>query len=311
MRPRSAFSFFVTILVSLSLQAQSAPAEAASLQTARQALIEMFFGQAPDHLEKHLPDVTRQTLQKVEGSDSRNALGAFSLLTSQARAGKAKFETFDTGPTLLSFEGAQGGDYQKVEITVERDELAGDQDEIELAVHAARAGKEEALPLVLRFTFSMKMETGVWRLNEIGVNLRLPLTDPAFLKSIEERSRAPKASAGAPRGEAASQSNAASPMPGQRIRVSKGVAQGMLVSRVQPIYPPEARSSGIQGTAVLKAVISKAGEVVSVELVSGDPMLAPAAIDAVKQWRYRPYLLNGKAVEVETQVVVNFTLRGQ
>jgi protein TonB len=59
---------------------------------------------------------------------------------------------------------------------------------------------------------------------------------------------------------------------------------------------------------VLKAVIGQTGDVVSVELVSGDPMLAPAAIEAVKQWKYKPYKLNGNAVEVETEVKVNFAL---
>jgi protein TonB len=64
----------------------------------------------------------------------------------------------------------------------------------------------------------------------------------------------------------------------------------------------------IQGRVVLKVVISKTGDVVSLALVSGDPLLAPAAIDAVKQWKYKPYLLNGNPVEVDTQVTVNFTL---
>lgn len=60
----------------------------------------------------------------------------------------------------------------------------------------------------------------------------------------------------------------------------------------------------------MKALINKAGDVESLELVSGHPMLAPAAMDAVKQWKYKPYLLNGKAVEVETQITVNYTLSG-
>jgi protein TonB len=58
----------------------------------------------------------------------------------------------------------------------------------------------------------------------------------------------------------------------------------------------------------MKALINQTGDVVSLELISGHPMLAPAALDAVRQWKYRPYMLNGNAVEVETQVIVNFTL---
>jgi protein TonB len=96
----------------------------------------------------------------------------------------------------------------------------------------------------------------------------------------------------------------------QRVRVSQGVTQGLLVHRVQPSYPPLARQARIQGSVVLQAVISKDGSIQNLRLVSGHPMLAPAAIDAVKQWRYKPYILNGEPVEVETQITVNFTLAG-
>jgi protein TonB len=96
----------------------------------------------------------------------------------------------------------------------------------------------------------------------------------------------------------------------QRVRVSGGVSQGLLVRRVQPAYPPLARQARIQGTVVLAAEISKDGAIQNLHLISGHPMLAPAAIEAVKQWKYKPYLLNGEPVEVETTVQVNFTLSG-
>jgi len=96
----------------------------------------------------------------------------------------------------------------------------------------------------------------------------------------------------------------------QRVRVSAGVTSGLLVKRIQPPYPPLARQARIQGTVVLHAVISKDGSIENLTLVSGHPMLAPAAIDAVKQWKYKPYLLNGEPVEVDTEVQVNFTLSG-
>ncbi len=96
----------------------------------------------------------------------------------------------------------------------------------------------------------------------------------------------------------------------QRVRVSSGVSQGLIVRRVQPTYPPLARQARIQGTVVLQAMISKEGTIENLQLISGHPMLAPAAIEAVKQWKYKPYLLNGEPVEVETQVQVNFTLAG-
>jgi TonB family protein len=440
MRPRFgvAIALALALLVSSST-AQNAPSQAAP-QTARQALIEIFFGQTPDHMEKHLPDVTLRTYQKLGGADGQSGLGVFSLLAMQAKSGKEKFETFDTGSTFLTAKAPFGGTYDKMYITVEGDDLVGDEDQIELAVHVIRSGKEEALlPFVLRFIFSMKMESEVWRLNEVGATVRFPLADPAFLKIVEERqirqneqtalwsvravipaeksyqsangsfactlsalgsagkesgagrrsylydsqltsgkkngyifaisgcdsshyqlvaepaipdsgqrafcsdesgtvrfSADGKAATCLSNGEVVEQNEggivgfhaggspaqgAASPgtsSPGllrgpltQRVRVPQGVAQGLITSKVQPIYPPEARTARIQGTVVLKAVISQTGDVVSVSLVSGRPMLAPAALDAVKQWKYRPYLLNGKAVEVETQVTVNFTLREQ
>ncbi len=96
----------------------------------------------------------------------------------------------------------------------------------------------------------------------------------------------------------------------QRVRVSSGVTSGLLVHRVSPVYPPLARQARIQGTVILQAQISKDGSIQNLQLISGHPMLAPAAIEAVKQWKYKPYLLNGEPVEVETQVQVNFTLAG-
>jgi len=96
----------------------------------------------------------------------------------------------------------------------------------------------------------------------------------------------------------------------QRVRVSQGVSQGLLIRQVKPTYPPLARQARIQGTVVLQAVISKDGSIENLHLISGHPMLAPAAMDAVKQWKYKPYFLNGEPVEVETTINVNFTLAG-
>jgi len=95
-----------------------------------------------------------------------------------------------------------------------------------------------------------------------------------------------------------------------RVRVSQGVTQGLLIRKVQPNYPPLARQARIQGQVLLAAEISKDGSIENLHLISGHPMLAPAAIEAVKQWKYKPYILNGEPVEVETQITVNFTLSG-
>jgi protein TonB len=96
----------------------------------------------------------------------------------------------------------------------------------------------------------------------------------------------------------------------QRIRVSQGVSTGLLLKKVTPNYPQLAKQARIQGVVVLQAEISKDGTIQNLQLISGHPMLAPAAIEAVKQWRYKPYLLNGEPVAVETTVQVNFSLSG-
>jgi len=96
--------------------------------------------------------------------------------------------------------------------------------------------------------------------------------------------------------------------PVKRIRISQGVTQGMVISKIQPAYPKIALAARVTGVVMLKAVISKNGEIRELQLVSGHPLLVPAAIDAVKQWRYRPYLLNGEPVEVETVVTVTFQI---
>jgi len=96
----------------------------------------------------------------------------------------------------------------------------------------------------------------------------------------------------------------------QRVRVSQGVSQGLLIHKVQPQYPPLARQARIQGVVVLQALIGKDGSIQNLHVVSGHPMLTNAALEAVKEWRYKPYYLNGEPVEVETTINVNFTLSG-
>lgn len=431
---RFAWLLPLLLLSTLNAQTQQAP------QTARQALIEMFFGTAPNHLEKHLADSTRNTFKRMSGAGGMSMLDEFSMFANMAKAGGVKFETFDTGPTLLQAEEVQQG--EKTEITVESDNLSGDEDEIEITLHLTKEGNEQPLPFIPHFTFIMKTEADIWRLNEIRAEVRVPLADPDFLKNIERQNgkqneqgaeiamrvivaqeaeyhsahgtyacslaglaakgqkglngafsdlatgkhggyvyvisgcdsnqykivAEPEANDSGQRAFCADESGAvrassdgkastclssgepvtaevfggqhatglaataggdpgpqidpqslsnATPqtsgaasqgqMPA-RVRVSQAVTQSMAISKVPPIYPPDARAARIQGSVVIAAIIGKDGNVQSERLISGHPMLAPAALDAVKQWKYRPYLLNGQPVEVDTQMTVNFTL---
>jgi len=88
------------------------------------------------------------------------------------------------------------------------------------------------------------------------------------------------------------------------------MSEGDLLHKILPTYPPLARAAHLQGQVVLQAVISKQGTIENLRVLSGHPMLVPAAIEAVRQWRYRPYILNTEPVEVETQITVNFSLTG-
>lgn len=419
-------SLLISTLISTGLAAQTSTSQEHPPQTARQALIEMCFGQAPGHFEKHLPAITREIFSKLGQENGQSYTGILSAMQMQTKAAGGKFETFDVGTTLFKARGLPGRVDDEVEITVERDDLVGGEDQIELALHMTSNGKEETLlPTILRFTFSMKMEADSWRLNEVSATARFPIADPTFLKAMQEHQAQqneqiallsvrsivfaeksyqsarssfacklsdlgnsgkdtprrtylydPQLASGKKNGyvfsilecdpshyrlaaepvtpelgqhaycsdetgavRSSADGKAATclasgevvedkthsiamlqPVPqggsasggfqsGGRVRISQGVATGLLASKVQPIYPPSARTSRIQGVVVLQAEISPAGDVAELKLISGDPMLAPAAIDAVKQWKYRPYLLNGKAVGAETQVTVSFTLR--
>jgi len=94
----------------------------------------------------------------------------------------------------------------------------------------------------------------------------------------------------------------------QRIRVGGNVQSNNLIKKVTPLYPPDAKAARIQGTVRFTATIGKDGSIINLELVSGHPLLAESAQDAVRQWIYKPTLLNGNPVEVITQIDVNYTL---
>jgi protein TonB len=94
----------------------------------------------------------------------------------------------------------------------------------------------------------------------------------------------------------------------KRVRISQGVSQGLLIKKVQPEYPKKARKQRVQGSVLIQAVIGKTGDVTDLRVISGDELLVPSALKAVKQWQYKPYTLQGEPVEVETQITVNYVL---
>lgn len=170
----------VALFAGISASAQTAP------QTARQALLETFFGKAPGSFEKHLPQATRAALRKA-GAASGASSGAsmfsgLSLLTSQLAASGQQLQTFEAGPTLLMIENPQA--HSKFEITVESDNLRGDEDEIALGFHGSKDGETQTAGAKFGLTFTMKQESGIWRLNGVSATLGVSLTDPEFLKAL-------------------------------------------------------------------------------------------------------------------------------
>jgi TonB family protein len=96
--------------------------------------------------------------------------------------------------------------------------------------------------------------------------------------------------------------------PEQTLKLSQGVSQGLIIKKVQPIYPAQAMQMRLEGKVELQANISKSGSITGIKQLSGDGILGRAAIDAVRQWKYKPYFLNGEPIEIQTQITVNFKL---
>ncbi len=182
MRRFVVYLVFATLWVGSSWAGTTAGAPQAAPQTARQALIEMFFSKTPGTLIKHLPVVTRAALEK---SGALASLQQYSTMATQLQTQGQNVQTFETGSVLLSGENPKTGD--KVEITVENDALRGDQDDIEVSFQTYKNGVAKKGPFMPQITFSMKQEAEIWTLNEISVTIHLPLADPDFLKAITEK----------------------------------------------------------------------------------------------------------------------------
>ncbi len=159
--------------------------EVSTPQTARQALLEMFFSKTSGTFAKHLPAVTLAALEK---SGALANLQQYSLVAGQLQTQGTNFQTFETGSVLLSGEDPKTR--QKVEITVENDALRGERDDIELSFQTYKNGEAQRTPFMPRMTFTMKQEARIWKLNEISVTIRLPLADPDLLKAMTENMKA-------------------------------------------------------------------------------------------------------------------------
>jgi hypothetical protein len=180
---------FAGILLLLSIGAAAAWAQPAddsgSPQTARQALLEMFFSKTPGTFAKHLPSATLMTLAT---SGALTTMQQYSVIASQVQAKGKNFETFETGSLLLVAQDPLSG--QRFEIKIDHDSLRGDEDNIDLSFQTYKDKQPQKTPFLPRMTLGMKMESGIWKLNEIQITVRVPLADPDFLKGMTEALKA-------------------------------------------------------------------------------------------------------------------------
>lgn len=181
MRP---IDFLLLVGSAIALAAQT-PTPSPPPQTARQALIEMFMGKSPDAFAKHLPESARQALIRKGETPETSFVQKASMIGRQMAAQGEHVETFDEGSTL--FKSEKDGGHEKVELTVERDSLMGDADEIEVSIHVYRDGQPEFLPVIPSLIFSMIQQNGIWRLGEATLAAHVPLMNPDYLKGVRKK----------------------------------------------------------------------------------------------------------------------------
>jgi hypothetical protein len=153
-------------------------------QSARQALLEMFIAPKPGAMEKHLPEITRKILMHGGDATKSDVLRGIAGFSAGLTANQKGFESFDEGPILFAMEPV--GQQERIEILVERDDLVGDVDEIEVSPRLYKEGTLQPLPVMPRLTFSMKQEKDVWTLSEIAATLRMPLADEEYLNGLKK-----------------------------------------------------------------------------------------------------------------------------
>jgi hypothetical protein len=150
-----------------------------SIQTPRQAIIEMISG-GDAHFKKHLTVEMQNKLREMM-KDSPSGLGPFQALTPAHPNDPEKFQAFDLGPILFSFNNPQ--QHERYEVQIDNEDPRGDEDIMGLSLHLVRKGMEEEMPFVLRFVLNMKKQEGTWRLDALTLSATLPMGDPRLLDS--------------------------------------------------------------------------------------------------------------------------------
>ncbi len=162
---------------------------AQSTQTPRQALLEMVKATSPAQIDKHTPEVLLEEMKKLPPEARQRQQQSMMFLPMLLLASQQTIQTFETGPVFLVVNNAK--ENTRVEVTVERDDLSGDTDNMEFGIHFTKNGKEQDLPFEPRIAMDMKLEKNVWRLSRIGGSASIRLDDPkvaaSLVKSIQEQ----------------------------------------------------------------------------------------------------------------------------
>jgi hypothetical protein len=230
-RPFIAFAFFTVISFSwfASAQQQTAPPK---LQTPRQALIEIATRGA-EGISKHLTVEVQALLTKSSSKAALGFLGSFNSMKPDKG-----LQAFDSGPVLLTYN--DSAQHTKYEVRVDNDDMAGDQDDLQLSLHAFRDGQEQESDFGLlspRFTVSLKQQQGIWRLSKISLGADVPIGDPAFfektfLKTFDQTAAGLGVVAGATSlGEAKANSEAPRAMPPEQLIMMLGFAESTFASQ--------------------------------------------------------------------------------
>ncbi len=235
----------VCLTASARLFAQDS-ASAPAPQNARQALLDMFFGK-PGSMERHLPEATRKALREATAGGP-SLLQQFSLASTPLNSPDTHLQTFETGSTLLSVENTKM--FSKFEAIVDKDDLSGDEDDIQLSFQMYKNGQPEKSPVLPSLTFVMKQEKNVWRLSEISVTVRVALADPQFLKTIVEGAKAHQlTSTLAAASSANSGGTASSPFPNPRSADEASAIGAMhSIAAAEKIYAATYRNVGFTCT---------------------------------------------------------------
>lgn len=160
------------------------PGSSGPVQTARQALLEMFLGKTSDAFEKHLPESVHRMLFRKGDTITSPLMHQFAGIGLKLSSEGNKLQTFDTGPTLAIIQDSNG--VQKLEILVDSDSLQGEEDVIELSFLAYQDGQFRELPVVPRLTFFLTQEKDIWRVKELRAEGRIPLADPDYLNGLKK-----------------------------------------------------------------------------------------------------------------------------